>query len=43
MKRGGFNVVLWDGSVRFVRDSVNDRTLSLLVNPADGQTIPGDW
>jgi prepilin-type processing-associated H-X9-DG protein len=40
---GGFNVVMWDGSVRFVRDTVSDRTLGLLMDPTDGQVIPGDW
>jgi prepilin-type processing-associated H-X9-DG protein len=40
---GGFNVLMWDGSVRFVRDTVSDRTLSLLINPSDGQPIPNDW
>jgi hypothetical protein len=40
---GGFNVVMWDGSARIVRDSVSDRTLCLLINPADGQPIPDDW
>jgi len=39
----GFNVAMWDGSVRFVRDTTSDRTLSLLINPADGQLIPNDW
>jgi hypothetical protein len=40
---GGFNVVLWDGSVRFVKDTVSERTLALLLNPNDGQVIPNDW
>jgi prepilin-type processing-associated H-X9-DG protein len=40
---GGFNVVMWDGSVRFIRDSVSERTLSLLVNPNDGEVLPSDW
>jgi prepilin-type processing-associated H-X9-DG protein len=39
----GFNVAMWDGSVRFIRDTVSDRTLSLLLNPNDGQPIPNDW
>jgi prepilin-type processing-associated H-X9-DG protein len=40
---GGFNVVMWDGSVRFVADSVSDRTLGLMVDPRDGQPVPSDW
>jgi len=40
---GGFNVLMWDGSVRFVKDSVSERTLGLLINPRDGQSIPNDW
>ncbi|HSQ58031.1 MAG TPA: DUF1559 domain-containing protein, partial [Gemmata sp.] len=40
---GGFNVVMWDGSPRFIRDSVSERTLGLLINPRDGQLIPNDW
>ena len=39
----GFNVLLWDGSVRFVSNSISERTLGLLLNPRDGQPIPGDW
>ena len=40
---GGFNVALWDGSVRFIPDTVSERTLGLLLNPKDGQVIPSDW
>jgi prepilin-type processing-associated H-X9-DG protein len=40
---GGFNVLMWDGSVRFVRDTVSDRTLGLLLDPRDGQVIGDDW
>ena len=43
LQPNGFNVVLWDGTIRFVRDSISDRTLSLLLNPRDGQVIPTDW
>ncbi len=39
----GFNVLLWDGFVKFVPDTVSERTLSLLLNPRDGQVIPNDW
>jgi prepilin-type processing-associated H-X9-DG protein len=40
---GGFNVLLWDGSVRFIRDSVSDRTLGIALNPSDGMVLPSDW
>jgi len=41
--RNGFNVVMWDGSVRFVSGAVEERTLGLLLNPRDGQPVPGGW
>jgi uncharacterized protein DUF1559 len=40
---GGFNVVMWDGSVKFVKDSINEKTLGLLLNPRDNQPIPPGW
>ena len=40
---GGFNVVMWDGSVRFVKDTVSDATLSRALNPRDGQVLGQDW
>jgi hypothetical protein len=40
---GGFNAVMWDGSVRFISDSVSERTLWLAINPADGMPLPSDW
>jgi prepilin-type processing-associated H-X9-DG protein len=40
---GGFNVVMWDGSVRFISDSISERTLWLAINPADGMPLPSDW
>lgn len=41
---GGANFLLGDGSVRFVRESLNVNTLKLLANLNDGQPIPqGDW
>lgn len=40
---GGFNVVMWDGSIHFVRDSVSDRTLQSAINPNDGQALGSDW
>ena len=39
---GGFNVLFWDGSTRFLRDTVKESTLSLLCYPSDGQVIPAD-
>jgi prepilin-type processing-associated H-X9-DG protein len=40
---GGFNVVMWDGSVRFVKDSVSDINLQRAINPRDGQVLGPDW
>jgi hypothetical protein len=40
---GGFNVLLWDGSVRWVRDSVSDRTLYQAITPAGGEVLGADW
>jgi prepilin-type N-terminal cleavage/methylation domain-containing protein/prepilin-type processing-associated H-X9-DG protein len=40
---GGVNVVLMDGSVRFVRDSISPTTWRALGTIAGGETIPGDW
>jgi prepilin-type processing-associated H-X9-DG protein len=39
----GFNVLMFDGSARFVSSSVSDRTLWNLLRPADGNAIEGDW
>jgi prepilin-type processing-associated H-X9-DG protein len=39
----GFNVLMWDGSVRFVSDAVKEGTLRLAVCPDDGQVLPSDW
>lgn len=39
----GFNTVLCDGAARFLKKSVNQNTLKLLIQIADGQIIkPGD-
>jgi prepilin-type processing-associated H-X9-DG protein len=43
LHRNGFNALLWDGSVRFISDSISERTLGLLLDPDDGQPIPGDF
>src|SRR5439155_11226502 len=40
---GGFNVAMWDGSVRFVPDTVSERTLANALNPRDGQVLGADW
>jgi hypothetical protein len=40
---GGFHAAMWDGSVRFVPDSVSDNTLTLAINPADGMPLGADW
>ena len=40
---GGFNVALWDGSGRFIPDTMSDRTLALAIDPADGQKLPPEW
>jgi hypothetical protein len=36
-------VLMADGSVRRIRKTVDERTLRLLVDPADGQVVPMDW
>jgi prepilin-type processing-associated H-X9-DG protein len=38
---GGLNVLMCDGSVRFVSDAVLPNTLQLLITINDGQVIPG--
>ena len=40
---GGFHVAMWDGSVRFVPDSVSDKTLGLAICPDDGMPLGEDW
>jgi prepilin-type N-terminal cleavage/methylation domain-containing protein len=39
----GINVGLGDGSVRFMRQTMNPTTWALLNDPQDGQAITGDW
>ena len=40
----GFNVLMADGSVRFVDNHrVSEQTLRLLIDPADGMILPADW
>ncbi|HEY1186612.1 MAG TPA: DUF1559 domain-containing protein [Gemmata sp.] len=40
---GGANFVMADGSVRFIRDSINSQTLSALGTRANGETIGNDF
>jgi hypothetical protein len=40
---GGFNVALWDGSVRFVPDSVSEKTLWAAITPTGGEILGSDW
>ncbi len=40
---GGANFVLGDGSVRFVRDSIDATTLSRLGTRSGGEVLNGDW
>jgi prepilin-type processing-associated H-X9-DG protein len=40
---GGSNVLMCDGSVRFIRDTVSDRTMRQLITKADGEAIRDDW
>jgi hypothetical protein len=40
---GGFYAAMWDGSVRFVPDSVTDQTLGFALCPDDGMVLGPDW
>jgi prepilin-type processing-associated H-X9-DG protein len=41
---GGFNVAMWDGSVRFVSEKIRESTLRALVTPDGNEIIPpGEW
>jgi hypothetical protein len=40
---GGFHALLWDGSARFVPDSVTNQTLGYALCPDDGQVLGSDW
>lgn len=40
--KGGFFVLLWDGSVYVARDDADEATLKLLCNPNDGNSVNHD-
>jgi prepilin-type processing-associated H-X9-DG protein len=40
---GGANAAFADGSVRFLRDSIDPAVLEALSTVAGGETIPADW
>jgi prepilin-type N-terminal cleavage/methylation domain-containing protein/prepilin-type processing-associated H-X9-DG protein len=40
---GGVNVVMGDGSVHFIKSSIDQGTWCLLLSKADGYVFPGDW
>jgi hypothetical protein len=44
VRKGGFLVVMGDGSIRFIPNSIDDETLRRLVIANDGQDVkvPGD-
>jgi prepilin-type N-terminal cleavage/methylation domain-containing protein/prepilin-type processing-associated H-X9-DG protein len=40
---GGANVVMGDGSVRMLNQSINGRTFAFLITAAKGEVVPGDY
>jgi prepilin-type N-terminal cleavage/methylation domain-containing protein/prepilin-type processing-associated H-X9-DG protein len=42
MHTGGVNAAMGDGSVRFIRNSIDEQTWCFLISKADGQVITGD-
>ena len=40
---GGVNAVFGDGSVRFIKNSINEQTWGFLISKADGQVIANDY
>jgi prepilin-type N-terminal cleavage/methylation domain-containing protein/prepilin-type processing-associated H-X9-DG protein len=40
---GGVNVCFGDGSVRFIRNAIDEQTWCFLISKADGQVIAGDY
>lgn len=43
MFKEGFNVLMADGSVRFVKRTVSDKTLRGAITPAGGEVLGPDW
>lgn len=43
LKPGGFNALLWSGEVKFIPNTMSDRTLGFALNPRDGQVLGKDW
>jgi prepilin-type N-terminal cleavage/methylation domain-containing protein len=43
MHTGGVNACMGDGSIRFIRNSIDELTWCLLISKNDGQVISGDW
>ncbi len=41
--QSGFNVLMADGSVKFVTDKVSERTLRSAITKADGDALGADW
>ncbi|HEY1188978.1 MAG TPA: DUF1559 domain-containing protein, partial [Gemmata sp.] len=39
----GFVALFWDGSVRFVSETVSDKTLGALLTPSGGEVLNGDF
>ena len=39
---GGVNVAMGDGSVRFIKNSIDEQTWCFLISKADGQVITGN-
>jgi prepilin-type N-terminal cleavage/methylation domain-containing protein/prepilin-type processing-associated H-X9-DG protein len=40
---GGVNACMGDGSVRFIKNSIDEQTWCFLISKADGQVIAGDY
>lgn len=40
---GGFNVLMWDGSVRFISNTVTDKTFRDALTPNGGEVLGSDW
>ncbi len=43
MHTGGVNVSMGDGSVRFIKNGIDEQTWCFLISKADGQVIAGDF